>query len=81
MNYDLYLNNEVVGNALSNGELNQWLLDLDDELTSEGKDNFRRDLGAKSGENFEEFLYSNTLPVPLKVMHKNDVLIIAENDF
>lgn len=81
MSYDLYINNEVVGNALSYGELNQWLLDLDAELAGDNMDKFRRDLGAKPGENFEDYLYSNTVNVPFKVMHNKDIIIISENDF
>lgn len=81
MYYDLYVNNEVVGNSLSHGELNQWLLDLDAELSGDDKDNFRRDLGAKFNEDFEDFLYSNNITVPLKIEHNQDLLIISENDF
>lgn len=81
MTYDLYVNEDKIGNGLSRGELNQWLLDLDSELSQDEKVNFRKDLGADSGEDFEEFLYSNNLVLPVKVKHKIDVITIKENDF
>ena len=81
MQYDIYINNEAVGSGLSYGELNQWVLDLDDELTGDNKCNFRRDLGLDIDENLEEFLYSNTLQVPFKITHKENNVIITESDF
>ena len=81
MNYDLYVNNEIVGSGLSRGELNQWIIELDNELAGDNQDNFRRDLGFRDEDNFEDYLYSCELGLPLKLNHLNDSITIKESDF
>lgn len=81
MNYDIFINDDKVANELSYGELNQWILDLDSELSGIEKDNFRKDIGANSSDDFENFIYSNIPSAPLKIRHGKDLVIIKENDF
>lgn len=79
--YNLSLNNKVVGQGLSFGELNQWLIDLDKELNEQEKVVFRKDLGVSMGANqvdFEEFMYSNKPNTPLKLKFGNSVVLITE---
>lgn len=58
--YQLKINDELVGQGLSRGELNQWLIDLDNELKEMEKQNFREDLNLNNVEidNFENFIYN-----------------------
>lgn len=81
MNYDIYINDDKVANGLSYGELNQWILDLDCELSGVDKDNFRKDIGVNSSDNLEKFIYYHTVSVPLKVRHGKDLLVINESEF
>lgn len=79
--YNLSLNNKIVGQGLSFGELNQWLIDLDKELDVTDKEVFRRDLGVNieaSQVDFEEFIYSNKPNTPLKLKFGNSVVLITE---
>lgn len=81
MYYDIYMNNEMVGSGLSHGELNQWLLNLSDELTGDDKYVFKKDLGAELNQDLEDFLYASKPSLPLRINHKDDVIILKENDF
>lgn len=79
--YNLSLNDKIVGQGLSFGELNQWLIDLDKELDVTDKEVFRRDLGVNIGASqvdFEEFIYSNKPNTPLKLKFGNSVVLITE---
>lgn len=79
--YNLSLNNKVVGQGLSFGELNQWLIDLDKELDVTDKEVFRKNLGVSMGASqvdFEEFIYSNKPNTPLKLKFGNSVVLITE---
>lgn len=79
--YNLSLNDKIVGQGLSFGELNQWLIDLDKELDVTDKEVFRRDLGVNIGANqvdFEEFIYSNKPNTPLKLKFGNSVVLVTE---
>lgn len=95
MSYDIYFNSEVIGMNLSQGELNQWVLDLDSELKGEERDRFRGCFGTHPKANFEEFIYKNLKNQlelifsleslhslkKLIVQHGEDVIFIVENDF
>lgn len=78
--YDLYLDDDKVGNALSAGELNQWLIDLNKELDEKDKDLFMADLGAPStlsDQEFEDFLYESEIKNPLSIRFKGTYLEIS----
>ena len=81
MNYDIYMNNEMIASGLSHGELNQWLLDLEEELVGDSRYVFKRDLGAEQNQDLEDFLYASKLSLPLRVNHGTDVVILKESDF
>lgn len=81
MQYDIFMNDNKIGNGLSNGELNQWLIDLDDELEDIDKETFRKDIGAGTSKDLEEFLYSKAILVPLIARHKENLVTVIEHDF
>lgn len=78
--YNIYINKELVGSGLSHGELNQWILDLDSELTEPEKKSFRDDLGFIEGD-FEEYLYETKLDIPVSLPFQKDTLDITESEF
>lgn len=78
--YNLYLDDDKVGNALSAGELNQWLIDLNKELDDKDKILFMADLGAPStlsNQEFEDFLYESEIKNPLSIRFKGTYLEIS----
>lgn len=81
MLYDLYVDEDKVGNGLSKGELNQWILDLYSELNESEKFAFRKEFGVNNEDNFEDFIYENEIICPLKVKHKDNIITINENEF
>lgn len=81
MNYNLYINNELVGTGLSKGELNQWLLDLNRELDYFGSLEFTDSLGWQGEGAFADYLYDNELELPITLAHKKDTVVIMEDEF
>ena len=78
--YDLYLDDDKIGSALSAGELNQWLIDLNKELDEKDKVLFMADLGAPSplsSQEFEDFLYDTEIKSPLSIRFKGTYLEIS----
>lgn len=78
--YNILIDKEEVGTGLSQGELNQWLIDFDNELKGNDKKEFRKGLGFKSG-NFENYLYSDCFAdsqSTKKTKYKNKILEITE---
>lgn len=83
MNYKLYVNSSLVGFNLSQGELNQWLLDLHLELKKEKAKIFRDSLGfiEEDFESFEDFLYETEIKVPKSIEFGEEIVEILEDDF
>lgn len=80
MNYSIYVDTELVGSGLSPGELNQWLLDLNQELNSIESLQFKGDLGFSQG-GFEDFLYENELIPPISARFGKSLVFIVEDEF
>lgn len=76
--YDIIIEGELVGSGLSPGELNQWIIELNDELNKKESEIFRNGFGHTEG-NFEDFLYSSKLKFPIKSKLGSQVLKIIEN--
>lgn len=77
--YSIKKNGKIVGDGLSKGELNQWLIDLDKVLPEHQRELFRKDLGLEkqvSDADFEDFLYDNKLELPITTTHAGKELII-----
>lgn len=77
--YYIKKNENIVGNGLSKGELNQWLIDLDNSLPEHEKEKFRKDLGLSKQVNqadFEDFLYDEELKLPIETTHGEEILVI-----
>ena len=77
MGYDIYINSEKVGMGLSEGELNQWLLDTIPELSDDEQKVFKKDFGFTEG-NFEDFLYEKEHVLPL-TLRFGDVYMVIDN--
>lgn len=79
--YNLYINGKPVGQGLSFGELNQWLIDLDKELNEVDRIEFRKDLGFEyevNQDNFEDYLYNNHINAPLTIKFRDNLIIIIK---
>lgn len=74
---DLFINYEPKGTGLSAGELCQWLLDLNKNLSPEEQEVFQSELGKQSGQDFEDFLYSDDFKVPTTAKMGEDFVIIT----
>lgn len=77
--YYIKKNENIVGNGLSKGELNQWLIDFDNSLPKHEKEKFRKDLGLRKQVNqadFEDFLYDEELKLPIETTHDGEILVI-----
>lgn len=83
MLYNIFIDKEQVGLGLSSGELNQWLIELNRELSIESSKLFMSDLGLNNKDiSFEEFLYSVKFTnLPISVRFNNEILKIKEYDF
>lgn len=77
MGYDIYINSEKVGMGLSEGELNQWLLETLPELSKDEQKIFKEDFGFTDG-NFEDFLYNNEHELPL-TLRFGEVYMVIDN--
>ena len=79
--YNLYVNGKLVGQGLSFGELNQWLIDLDKELNEVDRIKFKKDLGFEyevNQDNFEDYLYNNHINVPLTIRFGDKLINITK---
>lgn len=79
--YNLYVNGKPVGQGLSFGELNQWLIDLDKELNEVDRIEFRKDLGFEyevNQDNFEDYLYNNHINAPLTIRFGDKLINITK---
>lgn len=79
--YNIYINRELVGEGLSFGELNQWLIELDRELSESDRIKFKKDLGFEykvHQNDFEDYLYNNHISTPLTVRFGNKLINIVE---
>jgi len=79
--YNLYVNGKLVGQGLSFGELNQWLIDLDKELNEVDGIKFKKDLGFEyevNQDNFEDYLYNNHINVPLTIRFGDKLINITK---
>lgn len=76
--YNIFLNNECIGMNLSKGELNQWLIDLYNELKPLEQlkfiECFENDL--LKNKTLDEIIYNDKAIYPSKVAFKNTFLII-----
>ena len=83
MNYRIILDEEVVGDNLSSGELNQYLLDLYKELSVCHAQVFTNDLRlfSENSDDFEDLLYDVGLSVPVIAIFGSKVLRVEESDF
>ena len=80
--YNLYVNGKLVGQGLSFGELNQWLIDLDKELNEVDGIKFKKDLGFEyevNQDNFEDYLYNNHINTPLTIRFGDKLINIAKD--
>ena len=79
--YNLYVNGKLVGQGLSFGELNQWLIDLDKELNEVDGIKFKKDLGFEyevNQDNFEDYLYNNHINTPLTIRFGDKLINITK---
>lgn len=76
--YEIIIDNICVAIGLSVGELNQWLLDIDNELSCNDRKNFRTDLNYEENVEicFEDYLY-NTPISNQTVRYKEKILNIV----
>lgn len=77
--YDVHIDSKIVAIGLSPGELNQWLIELNDELSKKDSEIFQKDLGYVSGD-FENFLYNNKIISPMNCKFGKSKLEIIIND-
>lgn len=77
--YNILLDNIEIALGLSVGELNQWLIDIDNELKGQCKENFRIDLGyeVNSNENFENYIYNVSLLNEI-IRYKENIISIIK---
>lgn len=78
--YDLYIDGKLVGMGLSEGELNQWILDLDRELDGLYRRKFRNSFGLGKQVDFEMFLYKMKIETPLSVEFGLKVIDIVNSE-
>lgn len=79
--YYISMDGKVVGSGLSKGELNQWVLELEQNLSEDEKLTFRKEFGFVDKANFvnlEHFLYDTELNLPIKVSYKDKILSVYE---
>ena len=79
--YNLCINGKLVGQGLSFGELNQWLIDLDRELNEADRIKFKKDLGFEykiNQNNFEDYLYNNQINTPLTIRFGDKLINVTK---
>lgn len=82
--YSITKGGNIVGDGLSRGELNQWLIDLDKVLPEHQQELFRKDLGVRkqvSDADFENFVYDNNLELPITTTHAGKDLVITQIEY
>lgn len=70
-----------MGQGLSFGELNQWLIDLDRELNEADRIKFKKDLGFEyeiNQNNFEDYLYNNQINTPLTIRFGDKLINVSK---
>ena len=77
--YNVLLNGVVVAEGLSNGELNQFLLDIfsESKYTKENLIEAYKSFGFEE-RNFEDFIYNNEIKTPLDFSLGNDQFSLKE---
>lgn len=79
--YKVCINKEEVALGLSNGELNQFLLNLHDGYSDKDKKKFRKELGFSGDVKlFEDYLYETELNLPIKFKMKRETIRICEEE-
>ena len=81
--YSITKGGNIVGDGLSRGELNQWLIELDKVLPEHQQELFRKDLGVYkqvSDADFENFVYDNNLELPITTTHAGKDLVITQTE-
>lgn len=82
--YSITKGGNIVGDGLSRGELNQWLIELDKVLPEHQQELFRKDLGVYkqvSDADFENFVYDNNLELPITTTHAGKDLVITQTEY
>ena len=82
--YSITKDGNIVGDGLSRGELNQWLIDLDKVLPEHQQELFRKDLGVckqVSDADFENFVYDSNLELPITTTHAGKDLVITQTEY
>lgn len=82
--YSITKDGNIVGDGLSRGELNQWLIELDKVLPEHQQELFRKDLGVckqVSDADFENFVYDNNLELPIITTHAGKDLVITQTEY
>ena len=82
--YSIKKGGNIVGDGLSRGELNQWLIELDKVLPEHQQELFRKDLGVckqVSDSDFENFVYDNNLELPIITTHAGKDLVITQTEY
>ena len=82
--YSITKGGNIVGDGLSRGELNQWLIELDKVLPEHQQELFRKDLGVfkqVSDADFENFVYDNNLELPIITTHAGKDLVITQTEY
>lgn len=77
--YYISMDGKVIGSGLSKGELNQWILELEQTLPEDKKSTFRKEFGFADKDNFvnlEHFLYDTELNLPIKTSYKDKILSV-----
>lgn len=82
--YSITKGGNIVGDGLSRGELNQWLIELDKVLPEHQQELFRKDLGLDkqvSYDDFENYVYENELDLPITTTHAGKDLVITQTEY